>query len=418
MIKIFFFLIISSILLINRKIHKDILHPVFICGSIWFVFTIMYELLCLTSDHYYKLSSRYYSYVLVYFLSFVLFAVLSIGHFTKKNKLSIFSRDDHLVFSNNIIYICIVCNALLILRICLLSHSFNIAVVINSFRTITTEKPYLITPDIKILLYIFNLTPPLCCYIFISNVKLKKSHLLILLFELLLITILYVSKARIMKYFIMFFVVLYIKKKINLRSFILIISGLIGILFFMTMSRDSSFFDNHTILDYIFVYLLSPIPSFDMLVNESFPYESTPFGGRTLGLFYKLLSIVGGVGMPKYDKMFVAIPAKKGFVPNNVFTCLGNYYMDYGVWGLFLYGVIIGLSFGLLYRSFRYSKKKEFKIAYMMLLFALIFQFFGDFFFQFLILIIQDIICAIIIARGIKVGGSHDRYFVSNIQWC
>lgn len=97
------------------------------------------------------------------------------------------------------------------------------------------------------------------------------------------------------------------------------------------------------------------------------------------------------------------VPANLGNVPTNVFTSFGNFFMDYGYFGCLIYAVIMAISFGYIYRKFVYSSNHDLQIVYALLIYCLVFQFFGDFFFQFLSMTLQDVLCAAIVVRKIKI---------------
>ena len=402
--RLVYFLLLFSIILCNYRLHKDLLHPIFLSCITWFLFPLFYEYLCITNDRYWVLSDKFYYYVSLYLIPFVLLSIVIIGDYKGKKKKDLIIKFSNTKYSytTGIINFCIFCNIILIGRILLLCHTFSIIKAISVFRVITTEKRYLITSDILLLLYIFSITPPLCCYIFLSKIKIHRVKMLILLLEFVLITILYVSKGRIMKHFIMIFSILLLRKKMNLKTIIICLSFCFALVFFMTIIRDKNFMSSFSFWDYLYVYFLSPLPAFDMLINDFIPYETGPFGGRVLGFFYRLFSRLIGTPVPTYSKMFITIPAKVGRVPTNVYTCFGNTYMDFGAIGILMFGIFTAIIFSTSYKLSFYYNKVEFRIFYILIIYCLIFQFFGDFFFQFLSMPIQDFLCAILVVKMIK----------------
>lgn len=402
MIKIFYFVFLFVVNRVSYKIHKDVLHPIFICSAMWFVLPLLYELLSSTSSNYYVLSDKFYAIIISFFISFILFTIFIVKGHCRKGKITI--NDIPTEHIHNLLHFCMLCNFIVIIRILLLCRTVNIAYAIMRFRVIVTETPYMISPDIKLLLYIFSITPPLFCYIFLFRCKVKKLELVLFSIEFLLMTLLYVSKGRMMKYFIMIFCILLLKNKLNLRTVLFSIGIVFGLIFFMTMSRDKNFMKNFTFLDYIFVYVLSPLPAFDMLINGKVDFGGMTNGIRTFIFPLRVFSKFTGWQLPVFDKMFINIPAKQGAVPTNVYTSLSNSYMDFGNFGCMIYGLLVALCFGTAYRMFAVSKKKEYTLFYLLIVYCIVFQFFGDLFFAFFSMVIQDFICAIIVVRKFKTG--------------
>lgn len=400
--KYFYFIFLFLINRVSYKIHKDIMNPVFICTTVWFILPLLYEILCLTSNNYYRLSEKFYSLVLSFILSFTIISSFIIKSYKRKKQTNI-ANEDFMPYIKNLLHFCIVCNLFLILRIFMITRTINIAHAINNFRVVVTENPYLISIDIKLLLYIFNLTPPLFCYIFLYNCKIKKSELIVFIIEFILMSLLYVSKGRLMKYFIMFFLILLLKKKLNFKIIVVSFFAVIGLIYFMTMSRDQSFMKKFTFMDYIFVYLLSPFPAFDMLINGKINFGSFMGGSQTFVFFYRIAAKFGLYTFPPVDKMFVNIPARHGLVPTNVYTGLAKSYMDFGNCGCFICGIIMALFYATIYRLLVTSDKKQYILFYLLTIYCLVFQFFGDLFFGFFSMIIQDFLCTLIVSKKIKI---------------
>ena len=191
-------------------------------------------------------------------------------------------------------------------------------------------------------------------------------------------------------------------------NFMLILITLLAIfelIYFMTMSRDSSFMETFSFMDYIFVYLLSSLPAFDMLINGDVNFGLFTGGSQTFSFLYRIASKFGLYAFPETDKMFINIPAKHGYVPTNVYTGLAKSYMDFGNYGCIIYGILLGLFFASLYRMSISSHKCQYILFYLLTIYCLVFIFFGDLFFGFFSMILQDFLCAIIVSKKIKLYG-------------
>ena len=140
-----------------------------------------------------------------------------------------------------------------------------------------------------------------------------------------------------------------------------------------------------------------------MLICGEVPYLSTPFGGRSLSFFYRVGAKIFGNSVPAYGKMFIDVPAPSGLLPTNVYTALGNQYMDFGVLGIILFAIIAGCSFAIMYRYFITTNNKTMKIFYLLAIYTIVFQFFGEIFFAYLSMTLQDLFCAFLVAKRIRI---------------
>lgn len=115
MIKIFYFVSLFITNRISYKIHRDVLHPVFICSAMWFVLPLLYELLCLTGRNYYLLSDKFYNVVLSFFASFTFLSVFIVRSKTRrKEKFISTTSTTHI---KNLLHFCVFFNFILILNV-------------------------------------------------------------------------------------------------------------------------------------------------------------------------------------------------------------------------------------------------------------------------------------------------------------
>ena len=396
-----FFEAVILLLFITFKLYRNIYNPVAICLLTWGGLLFIYNLIPGCK----KLSDKFYFIILLFILLFS-FSNFFINGFYKNTipaKVKIPSIALYDKRCNRIGYLCLFFNLLLIISLIKMCGTANPIQLIARMRYITQYEENTIPIYVKLLMYFFQLTPAYFCYISLKNRKISKILWLILFLELLFVTLLYVSKGRIIKYMIMFLLILLLKNKLNLRNMIFILAATIGFVYFLTFNRDKYFVNTFTATDYIFVYFLSPFTAFDMLINGEVPFINNPFGGRTLGFFYRLGAKLFGISLPNYGKGFVDVQAPSGILPTNVYTALGNQYMDFGILGVIFFGILAGCTFALLYHYFMKTDNEIIRIFYLLTIYTIVFHFFGELFFAYLSMTLQDLFAAFIVVKRIRI---------------
>ena len=163
--------------------------------------------------------------------------------------------------------------------------------------------------------------------------------------------------------------VLYEKKTIKLRSIGLTLLGIIVLFFFFNMSKEAKGQDSLDFMDFLGIYVTSPIVAFDKLrisitngwgantFNDVFPYL------RYLGLDFKTTERL---------QDFVYVP-----VPTNVYTIMQPFYNDFGSKGVAFFGLLYGWGAGYVYRKF-YDGSNTYKCIYTFLVEVIIIQFYNE----------------------------------------
>lgn len=95
-------------------------------------------------------------------------------------------------------------------------------------------------------------------------------------------------------------------------------------------------------------------------------------------------------------------------LPVNVYTAMFSYYIDFGFGGIFIFSVLTGAFWGVLYK---YAKLQYpiFQNLYAILFYILAFQFFSDYLFQFLGANVATILFAIWIYSHVTFLHIHKR---------
>lgn len=402
---ILFFEIFILLLFVTWKLYRNIYNPTTVCLLTWGGLIFMYNLVTYNKSNCRILSDRFYLYIIL-FLTFFSFSNFCINGFYKNTippKLIIpkYSITDKRI--KRICYLCLLINLILILSLIKMCGTANPVKLIAKMRFITQYEENTIPIYVKLLMYLFQMTAALFCYISLEKIRIPKVLWISLFVELLFVTLLYVSKGRIIKYMVMFLLLLLFQNRLNLKNMLIILAGTGAFVYFLTFNRDKYFVNTFTASDYIFVYFLSPFTAFDMLINGEVPFLNTNFGGRTLSFFYRVGARLFGTPVPSYGKMFIDVPSPTGLLPTNVYTALGNQFMDFGILGIILFGVFAGIVFAILYRYFIKANSKTMKIFYLLVIYTIVFQFFGEIFFAYLSMTLQDLFCAFLVAKKIRI---------------
>ncbi len=395
-IKFLSLLFIAIIFVYIRR--RSILHPFVITGTIWFLFVLAYELFATYYSKIPHLREKTISYISLYLIIFLIVTEIIIRRKNPPKLRKLTNEPPILNDRIELLFIIIfICNLFLIFRFFLITHSFNIFAVISTFRHLVVSG-YNLPIDVKLLLYIYNITFVLLMYGYLYKPKVNAIIKVGVIIEFILILLFIATKGKLLKYIVAFFVLIYIKGKLTPK--VLIITGAlsIGAICLLVYIRDAAFFKigYYTASDYAFIYTLSPLPAFDSLVSGEVEYTIGQFGARTLGFFYRFLGTFFDIKMPNYSSgtMFISIMGPHVSTPTNVYTAFGNFYMDFGKNGIIVYAIAISLLFSLLYKNIN---KRKYFFVYTLTIFCLVLNFFGDFCFQFLSMTIQDIIAVIVV---------------------
>ena len=261
--------------------------------------------------------------------------------------------------------------------------------------------------NVKVVNFITTLIYPLI-FLFLDT-DLKKSKKIFLFSLFLILSVLSGSKSQVMQIFITCLFLISYHKKIKISFLILMVAVLVGAFFIITLLRDNG---NSKIdfLELIYIYFFSPLPAFDLLLNNKISADATPFAGTVLGLFYRIAAKFFGTAVPDSGLGFVFVP-----VPTNVYTIMLTGYVDFGRNGMFVFSLIYGMLWGYFY-SFVKQNNKFYKLLYACFLNVLILQFFADYLFPYLAIFIYQIFITIFVYYKSKIKdfkflryqGNHD----------
>lgn len=387
--------LIFFIIILVRKNDKNLLNPVFIVLLVWFIFPLVYGIFTLSYKNMISLSYKFYVYVLLYLMTFLLFYYL-----VKKIEFSRFSFSFPAFFSfRTVTIICVLANFIYMLGIFNVSGTYNIINAIKMFRIISLNFPERITVFVSLASFFSSLTLPLIAAMILYDIKVNKVLQCILYMQMFVIPVLAGSKSDLFKNIILLVGTLYLAKKIKFKEIIIISIVSILLLLFSIVSRDfHSLNSEQTISNYLFVYAFASLPAFDNLLNGIFTITQNIPGEHVFYFIYKFINKIFNLGLtPMMLKNNFEVQGPDGLCTTNVFTALGMYYADLGVQGIILYGVLMGIFTGVVYKMLNKRKNVFWYIFYLNCLYGIIFQFFGDMLFMYFVTILRDAICLLIV---------------------
>jgi oligosaccharide repeat unit polymerase len=150
-------------------------------------------------------------------------------------------------------------------------------------------------------------------------------------------------------------------------------------------------------------YFLGPLPAFSITVANGSPLE---MGANTLRTIRAILAALGlDVHVSSLVLPFVLVP-----YPTNLYTVYMPYYLDFGIYVLPVAQFLFGMLHGLLYARYRSSNSGIGDVLLFGLsLYALVFQWGGDFYFSLLSTWMQFVIFASILNGLAEHQGSLSR---------
>ena len=246
-----------------------------------------------------------------------------------------------------------------------------------------------LSTDLKVLFYFDKLA--LVYFFYIISLKKLKRNEKIYVCIFFVMTFLKFSKMDIMQLFVGCVLILWIKRKLNVRHIVILSCLIFALITFIHLfrakdSNKGSVIDG--ISQMLAIYFLSPIKAFDLIVNQNIHFEKYQTFILLDRILVKIFSIKTNISCDTFDG-WVYVP-----FPTNVYTCLWRFYSDFGILGVIFFGYLLGFSWTLLFEK---RNKPVFQLIYFTLSYILVFQFFSDIIFGFTSQIIQVVILTILL---------------------
>jgi oligosaccharide repeat unit polymerase len=396
---ILFILIVSLLGYINLKVSKSIIHPVFITCLLWIILVTLYYFIAVLGRIYKPLSPKFYICILFFIIPFF----LTVEFFTKD------SRIDNLVVNNsfvernklkfNLMYIFVMGYAIYyIISIFRYTHTTNIPSIIMIIRrdNLLNTTPF----NVKLgsYSYTFSYVFMLYCLLF-KKIKEIKWRFIVLLFTVLFTTVLSASKSAVIQVFVCVLFAFILRRKLKFRSLLALFVIVMAFLYYVTINRDKAFLiGQNALLKYTYIYFLSPLPALDYLLSE---YRMPVDSNAHLAIFAFIFRVVDRLNLNIHMPKFKGI--EEVYVPyqTNVFTLAGSIYVNYRFFGIFVFGILYGVIYGILYEKGVKRNNKYCKMLYILFVFDLIMQFFGETLISFLSLTLQRMFISFLLTKKV-----------------
>ena len=381
------FIVLIVVFCISLFISKDLFHPASIVSGLWMTLIGLY----LYADHpLWNLSDKFSLCLLLWVIPFCLSSLFSCFNPVKPAVSTIaipFSQARFsFLYKLNIIYLIIF--SLYVISMC--GFSFT------AYRSLMVSES--LPPLLTLLLYANTFFSVFLFYAIFHYRHISKTKLLILLIGAFLIILFKSNKTSILALFVSVLYILKVNKKLSIKLLFVLVSILSTFLVVLTLNRaDYDFESEKGLINFIYIYLLSPLTAFDALINNQYTLNPGAPWSNTLSFIYKILNVLGAnINLGELGS-YIYVP-----LPTNVFTTMRGFYLDGGLLGIFIVSIILGLFLGNIYS---YQRKKHIVhiLFYAAIYTGLFFQHFGDYFFYSLSMIIQYYMFSHIIVRGVRV---------------
>lgn len=374
--------ILFVLLLLCYWTSRSIVHPGVVTAGIWFVILLIYHF-----AHFglYSLSDNFYKAVLLWTCPFCLISVIT--QHTPSIVSPFVSGDANptmLKIFKPFIIIALVLATLAIIYRGMLYDSSNIFHGIRqaSIDSLMGNEDAIPFPSwLKPFLELANTAPlPICIYLVVFK-RDWNWYSKVLLILLITFSILRSNKSILATVGLAFACALILEKHFsrkNIIIFAVVMTALmIGMNFLRGFGVRESEFDVEKLAA---MYMLAPLTAFDNVIGN-YSFIEDFHGEYTFRAFIKIMqlfdpSIVGNSD-PFNLNNWTTTP-----IPVNVYTVFFPFYEDFGMVGIFVFGLILGYLSSILYKHAAQGYLVS-KLIYACMFYTLVFQFFSDNFFQF-----------------------------------
>lgn len=369
-------------------INKDIFHPACIVTLLWGTLLFLYGYL----DHpLWHLSDKFYYSIILWIVPFYIFSNL-IGKYKIKNS-KYFNNTEFIGNAKSYNDLMPIALGIGIVSCVLLIVYCGGNLVNLRFLLVSSQFPTYIN-------LIFYLSTFLIAYLLVGLInysKINKRNILTLFLIIIIISVLKSNKTSVLSLFVSVAYILHVRGKLRLSTIFYSIFVLSIFLILITINRADWDFNNDSgLANYLYIYLLSPLTAFDLLLNKGISLGNTTVGESIFIFFYKIFNTFGANLEFSTLGEWVNVP-----LPTNVFTSMRGFYLDGGYCGIAFGSFIMGIIWGLMYRSQKMGNPVLI-VFYATMIPSLFFQSFGDYFFYSFSMTLQYYIFCIILIRGFK----------------
>ena len=362
---------------------RDIFNPAVVVSGLWAVILCLY-------NHYdhglYPLSSALYLTITTWAILFSVTSYVFGRIIINTREFSKYYRARKL---NKSVYNCVIVSNILLIISLVMYGGGGFSLDLTELRILSVEEKF--PRHILFLNYInqFSIVYTLGFIYYYGAANRRKMFVLCVI--MLLTLIFKTNKTGFIVFFIGVLYVLKCKKILTPSKGLYIGLLLLGFMMISAVTRGDA--ESFSWTDYAIIYLLSPLPAMDMVLGNDVYIHYGDWGSATFSLFYKILELFGHKANYSVCNEWVQVP-----LPTNVYTTLKLYYLDFGYAGIWLFSIILGVIWGIMYRLQK-LEDPMYILFYASMLYSLFVQFFGDYFFGFLSVTIQCYIFSFILAR-------------------
>lgn len=345
---------------------RSIFHPSFITSCIWLIVICAYN----TLNHgLYPISNKFYYALALWTIPFCMSS-----YFFSRVKLKIPPALAYRTINPNYVSLTSVCLYIIIL-ICAIGVQYTLGGA-STVNILAGMRELNLSEDLplhyKVITYLEVPIYVIFWAILFFGSKLHKRYVVYLGLLLVVFTFLNATKGKLLELFLAFVFYGIYTKRLKLKWLLLMAGCLIPMIGALSLLRDGV--DSMDFIELLIIYILSPITALDIALQFG-PFEPSLDGSHTFRLFYTLQELLVGSQPPNNGNAitgWVNVP-----LPTNVYTIMYNYYLDWGYKGIAIMGTLLGAFWGTLFNLVK-KGVRVCVIAFALLYYNLVFQFFGD----------------------------------------
>ncbi len=407
--------LLLSMLIISYRLTKNFIHPAVITNMVWAVILIIYNFI---NHGLFDLSNKFYFVLLLWTFTFTISSM--VFDYVKVPFPSGLKGSPNKNLIKWLIPITIVCLFLSIISLIQKGLYYNPENLFAGIRTasISELNGEALLIDIPFYVSIANTVSNFAFLLVLLLLFIDKTHKITdfkIITLLVLIVVYYIlrsNKTVMAQILLSFFCILCIYRKLTLKKTVLFVTVFLILMMLSHLLRRSS--DGFNLINFMTAYLLAPLPAFDSILSENTQFIHSFNGEYTFRFLVPFLQYIDPniVGNPDPFNLhnWTQTP-----INVNVYTIMFSYYVDFGLFGIFLFASILGTFWGILYQYMKLGYGVGILI-YVAFFYMLIFQFFSDSFFQFFFVTLTIILVtiALFIKIKIKLGESKTENINNN----
>ncbi len=365
------FFILLLLLLGGYYLSRDIFSPFVIQPGVWTVILLLYQIM---PHGFFPLQNDFIQLLLTWNICFLISAYITFYYVPRSSSNAVAMEPNKRVldvyFWLSVIVMPIV--VFLTIWIAYIEDPVNMFRYLRVMNTGADEN--IEAPDLGILYYFVPMTYVLLFFVLLYSKK--KWPIVVVLLLNLLFAFVTMAKTVFLSIIFPFLYIAYLNKKIKGKHILYGLLAFVVFSFLLQSMRSASSQDSVEMVDvnsFLSLYLLSSLSAFDTYAE---PFSSHDFGGHVFRLFYAVGQNLGLDVQPENTILdFVGVPEL-----TNTYTILYPFYVDFGWYGVILFALLYGCGYGFLYKK-TVTGGKMAQVFYAIALCFIGLEFIGEFFF-------------------------------------